>query len=60
MTDKKQRFEQVKNKIAELKKSKSRTWLMLFIGALITTGAIFASEILLGFLGFFIIIFALI
>jgi len=60
MTQKDGRFEQLKKQIVEWKKSKSRSWIMLFIGAMITTGAVFASEILWGLLGFLIIIFVLI
>jgi hypothetical protein len=60
MTHKEGRFEQLKQHIVALKKSKSRSWTLLFIGAVITTGAIVGSEILWGLLGFLIIIFVLI
>jgi len=60
MTHKEGRFEQLKQHIVALKKSKSRSWTWLFIGAVITTGAIVGSEILWGLLGFLIIIFVLI
>jgi hypothetical protein len=60
MTQKEGRFEQLKQHIVALKKSTSRSWTLLFIGALITTGAVVASEILWGLLGFLIIIFVLI
>lgn len=53
-------IDRVKNTITEFKKSKTRTWIFLFIGALVTTGAVLASEILMGFLGFVIIILAII
>jgi hypothetical protein len=53
-------IDRVKNTIAEFKKSKTVTWIVLFIGALVTTGAILSSEILMGFLGFVIIILAII
>lgn len=56
-----QQFEQVKNKIAEWEndlKAASQTgpWIMLFIGALVTTAGIFSGRIIVGILGILIII----
>jgi hypothetical protein len=65
MTPKEQRIEQVKNKITESEKdlraaSQTGPWIMLFIGALITTGAFYGGGLILGIFGILIIIIALI